>query len=70
MKTMRFTISIGVLAGSINDIAVVAAKYGVAFSYAKTGGILCRSYRCVAIGDDNAILRFRRYLRMIDGEIA
>ena len=70
MTTMRFTISIGVLAGSIQTIAAVAARFGVTLSYGKVRGILCRTYSCVALGEPSALRRFRSYLRMIDGEIA
>lgn len=70
MKTMRFTISIGVLAGSIQTIAAVAARYGVMLSYGKADGIFCRTYRCVAFGEPSALRRFRSYLLMIDGVMA
>lgn len=70
MKTMRFSIGIGILAGTINDVARVAARLGVLFSYAKEGGFLYRGYRCVAIGDEAALRRFRSYLFSIGGYIA
>ena len=70
MKTMRFTISIGVLAGSIEDVARVAARLGIVISYGKLGGIFCRSYSCVALGDETSLIRFRSYLYRIGGEIA
>lgn len=67
MNTMSFTITIGCLAGSIESIVYVAARLGVCLSYAKVGGILCRTYRCVAMGDNESLRSFRRYLRDIQG---
>lgn len=70
MSKMKFTIGIGALAGSINDIARVASRLGVIFSYAKTGGLLYRHYECVAIGAKDDLLSFRSYLRLIAGDFA
>lgn len=67
MKTMSFTIQIGILAGSIDAVVGVAARLGVSVTYAKVGGILARTYSCVAIGDEESLRHFLNYLQSIQG---